>query len=243
MIQFGQPLIWVNPNAGNLATNPTPMQPLTGQNFEFNIAQDIKELRGLYKSPDDAAPGDAKYTGKFEFGRPDLDLFNQMMFADVRSTGGPQTVWNEAHNVPASTPYTITVNQSTAFDKDLGVKYAGAPPAVSGATLPQQLTRVATSPAQGQYSVSAGVYTFAAADAGAAVVISYDYTVTAGFQTQINQQLMGYGPQVELWIANMYQKSPNSLIPGIRLYAVKFSKLGMPFKRDGYELITAEYTA
>ena len=49
---------------------------------------------------------------------------------------------------------------------DLGVTYAesGAP-----------LTAVAAAPAAGQYSVAAGVYSFAAADAGASISLSYGY--------------------------------------------------------------------
>ena len=39
-----------------------------------------------------------------------------------------------------------------------------------------QLTPVGSGPTVGQYSVSAGVYTFAAADASAALLISFLYT-------------------------------------------------------------------
>ena len=37
------------------------------------------------------------------------------------------------------------------------------------------MSAVLSAPARGQYSVSAGVYTFAAADAGSAVALSYGY--------------------------------------------------------------------
>jgi hypothetical protein len=42
------------------------------------------------------------------------------------------------------------------------------------------LTAVAGTPMTGQYSVSAGVYTFSAGDANKAVLISYGYIPTAG---------------------------------------------------------------
>lgn len=80
----------------------------------------------------------------------------------------------ENDNIPGSGPYTITVTHSAAFVEDLGVTKGGTP-----------MVKVASAPAAGQYSVAAGVYTFNAADHGAAVVISYrylidpaDYTVT-----------------------------------------------------------------
>jgi len=78
---------------------------------------------------------------------------------------------NEPGQVAASSPYIYTVLYGGAgiFYMDLGVMYA----------LPQSgtivsLTPVASSPAQGQYSVStAGVYTFSAADASQYIVVSY----------------------------------------------------------------------
>jgi hypothetical protein len=41
------------------------------------------------------------------------------------------------------------------------------------------MTRVASAPATGQYSVAAGIYTFAAADTGLIVFIDYQYTFTS----------------------------------------------------------------
>ena len=73
-------------------------------------------------------------------------------------------VANEAQTIPASAPYTRTTSAHWSAG-DRGVSYAagGALTAVSGA------------PAAGQYSVAGSVYTFAAADAGKAVLISYGY--------------------------------------------------------------------
>lgn len=240
MIQFGTARIWINPNAGNLATNPTPMQPLTVQNFSLDIAVDFKELKGQNQFADDVAQGDKKVTGKFEYGRPDIDLLNQMQFADTRSTSSvPQVSDNEPHSVPASTPFTVTVTNSATFVLDGGVLYAGNPPA----GFPQQLQRVTSAPTQGQYSVSAGVYTFAAADTNAAVLISYKYTLTAstGIEVTVNNQAMGYGPQCEIWVQNRYQKSAAGNYPGLILYAAKIGKTSIPFKRDGYVMYTSDF--
>lgn len=65
------------------------------------------------------------------------------------------------------TPFQITVTQAAKFALDEGVtKDDGT-----------VFTKVSASPAQGEYSVSAGgVYTFNAADEGAAVSIKYAYT-------------------------------------------------------------------
>lgn len=72
----------------------------------------------------------------------------------------------EARVVPASGSPTITVDAPYgSFAADGGVTYA------SGAAL----AFVASAPVVGQYTVNAGVYSFAAADAGAEMCISYSY--------------------------------------------------------------------
>ena len=68
-------------------------------------------------------------------------------------------------SVPGTGPFTITVDNATTFVLDKGVQYANGTPLVA----------VAGVPAVGQYAVVAGVYTFNAADANAAVVIFYVY--------------------------------------------------------------------
>lgn len=87
----------------------------------------------------------------------------------VPTTGGFSGSLGQSYSVPASSPYTVTptVPGSGVWSADAGVSYAS-----TGV----QLTPVASGPTVGQYSVSAGVYTFAAADEGAALLISFLYT-------------------------------------------------------------------
>jgi hypothetical protein len=76
-------------------------------------------------------------------------------------------VQNEAQMIPVAAPQQLTAfSPYGPWASDLGVTYAstGSP-----------LTPVATSPAIGQYSISAGSYAFSAADAGQSVSISYGY--------------------------------------------------------------------
>ena len=72
--------------------------------------------------------------------------------------------------IPA-TPYHITVANGSTWTVDLGVM---------DASTGKVYTRVASAPATGQYSVaSGGIYTFAAADTGNNVLISYLYTIAS----------------------------------------------------------------
>ena len=109
-------------------------------------------------------------------GRPQaLDLF-ALSFGRGRQnvvagyTAG-YAVEGEAAAVPAAPgPYNVSATAPFGpWASDAGVTYPG------GAAL----TAVAVAPSAGQYNVSAGVYTFAAADAGAAVLMSYGFIPAA----------------------------------------------------------------
>ncbi len=106
-------------------------------------------------------------------GKPQaLDLYgycypkgNQNVY--VSYTAGYAIV-DEAHTIPATSTYTITVNQTFGpWGQDDGVMTIGG----------TVFTAVAANPASGQYSVNSttGTYTFNAADASTALLISYSY--------------------------------------------------------------------
>lgn len=81
----------------------------------------------------------------------------------VQYVAGFGALVEEADAVPTASPYQITPAPPAPFSCDVSVSYA------DGAAL----ERVVGSPTQGQYRVAAGSYSFNAADAGAAVAISY----------------------------------------------------------------------
>jgi hypothetical protein len=232
-IQFGSGLLFVNPNGADQAADPTPIRPLTLQDMSIDISVDVKELRGQNQFADDVAPADKKGTGKFTFGRVDIELFNQMFFADTSTPGGVEVPAPlEAHAIPAATAFTIDVNNKTAFTTDYGVSFASG----------LELKRVGANPATGQYSVAAGTYTFAAADAGKAVVISYSYSgVTNGSTLTVNNQIQGYGPQVELYFVHNYKK--NAGVPSaVKLFAARITKLNLAMKRTDYVTPEADFS-
>lgn len=77
---------------------------------------------------------------------------------------------NEAHTIPGSIAYVIAVDEPYGqWAQDDGV--------ISAAGV--VYTKVTGSPSAGQYSVADGVYTFNAANASTAVLISYSYTPRA----------------------------------------------------------------
>ena len=104
------------------------------------------------------------------------------------------------------------------FVEDLGVEYAA-----SG--VPFQL--VPSAPTVGQYAVSsAGVYTFAAADAAAIVVLCYSYKTTGGLTLSVPTLVQQEAPYFEVVLFNPqdtgYQK---------KFFKCSASKLNQQFKQ------------
>lgn len=228
MLFFGTGLAFINPTGGNQATNPSPVHIGTMQDISVTIDQATKELYGSYNVPDDVASGHMSISGKFSFARLDVDLFNNAMFGQATTTG-VKLINTESHTVPSVTPWTVTVTNSATFATDLGVSYA------SGASF----AKVASAPTVGQYSVASGVYTFATADANAAVVISYTSTSTTGKTLTISKQQLGWGPSFELYLENQYEAPGN----GLHLYAAKIGKLAVPLKLDDYTKAEMDFKA
>lgn len=197
--QFGSGVMWAIPTialAGTAITNPTPVPFGILQDVSVDISYNKKELYGQYQFPVAIARGTAKITAKAKFARITASLFNQV-FGETPSTGEIKAQFQEAGSIPG-TPFQVTVANSATWTVDLGVFY-------SATSLP--LTRVASAPATGQYSVAAGVYAFAAADTGLAVKISYLYTtaVAPGVNFTINNNLLGLSPFFQANLSQSYQ--------------------------------------
>lgn len=179
--------------AGNMygilpGTPPTPMRFGTLQEVTIDFSANIKELFGQNKFSDVVAQGQTKVTGKAKFGRINAKTYNNLFFNQAMSTGMTLVAQDEMVTIPAADPYSAIVANGATFQQDLGVIYA-----VTG----QSLICVAAAPATGQYSVNpaTGAYTFAAADTGQKVYISYTYTSdTTGSTITLNNQLIGQAP-------------------------------------------------
>lgn len=97
---------------------------------------------------------------------------------------------SETDFIPAAGPYTVTPVTGSGLDPQ-GYPATTAGPAmvdrgVTFVATGTALTAVGSNPAAGQYSFSAGVYTFNSADAGKQVTMSYDYVPSAAEMAVIN---------------------------------------------------------
>src|SRR5208337_3216580 len=168
----------------NSTPTPTPVKFGTLQDVSVEFSADVKELYGANQFPAHIGRGKNKITCKAKLGQIQGAMLNVLYFGLPKNTGELLSAQKEAAQIPAAAPYTVTVANGAAFAQDLGVVYAAA-----GAPL----TQVPSAPVAGQYSVGAGgIYTFAAADAGKAILIDYLYTsATTGGAIAISNQPMG----------------------------------------------------
>lgn len=228
----GQLLAAPQSTSGNPAPNPTPLQVGAIQNVKCTFGADIKELYSQNQWAIDSAVGKRSIKGSFEFAQMSNAFFSQMFFADNVTVGSIETAINEAHAVPA-TPFQVTPTNASHFTLDLGVTYAatGVP-----------LVNVASGPTLGQYSYNSttGVYTFAAADTLANVLISYMYSnSTLGTTMVAGNHPMGFGPVVQLDVVFPYEGGGiGFLFPNVRL-----GKIDLTTKLDDYTMLQTDFSA
>ncbi len=163
MYVFGSGVLIGTPSGGS------PINFGLAQEVTLNIATTTKPLFGQNNFPVAIGSGTRKMSGKAKLARISGQALGNLFFGVNPGAGGVQTQFGEITSVPAVSPFTYSTTFHSMFVADQGVVYAAT-------GLP--LKAVASSPAVGQYSVAAGVYTFSSADAGAAVLVSYTYTVS-----------------------------------------------------------------
>src|SRR5215469_13684828 len=208
---------------------------------QFGVLQDIqidfdwtdKELYGQLQFPVAVARGQGKITGKAKFDKILGLLYSDIFFGLAPATGQFAVAQLEAASIPAVTPYTVTVANAANYNDDLGVVYAA-----SG----RRFNRVTTPSAAGQYSVNyaTGIYTFSSADANAALLISYTYSVTtSGNKLTITNTLMGVTPTFKATFYTTYNGEGTAL----RLNACTANKLSFPTKIDDWTISELDFMA
>lgn len=227
-IVFGSGTLWGVPTSAN----PTPAKLAALQSVSLDIAFSVKELFGQHNFPLTVARGTGKIGLKASSAAFQARAFNDLFFNGTMQSGRLMTALDESGTIPSpSGPYTITVSNSAQFVSDLGV--------IDTAT-GSLLQRVASAPATGQYSVASGVYTFAAADAGKPVKISYQYNIAGSGQTIIiAQNLIGAAPKFKAVLSTKYDGQQIDL----QLNACVATKLSFATKQEDFAIPDFEFSA
>ena len=125
----------------------------------------------------------------------------------------------------------LTVTNSGTYAGDLGVFYANTG---------NPLTFVVGAPVQGQYTESAGVYVFSAADAATPMLVNYLWLSSmTGYTIAPGNPLMGITPKFQ---ANFQQQVDSNYL-NLILYACVASKLTLPTKLDDYIIQEMDFMA
>lgn len=202
------------------------------QEFSINLKASSKELYGQNQLPDLVARSTTKASGKMKAARLSSLAMNAAFFGQSFTSGGFSWNINEAFSVPATNPYTYQSVNHTTFDQDLGVTYAATG---------QPLVLVASGPAVGQYSQSGGTYTFAAADEGVAMLVTYTSTTTSGQSLTYSNQPIGTTPvfQLDYW-NNVNQ--PGASPFAVRCFSCVSDSFALQFKLEDFAMPEVDFS-
>jgi hypothetical protein len=224
-IQFGTGVLYGLPNAGNLATNPTPYKFPVLQEASVEFKGDLKKLYGQSQFPVAKARGKIDVSCKCKIAAFDIGMLNQLYFGQAAAAGVTTMAVDEVDTIPG-TPFSITPTNAAHFVTDYGVidKATGA-----------QMVKVPllTTPTTGQYHVdpATGIYTFAAADTTKVVKINYSYTdSTTGETITLTNQLMGYAPEFRAFLFSNFRTKRL----GIELYSCTLGQITVPTKQEDF---------
>jgi hypothetical protein len=228
---------------GNAITTPSPRKLGAFQEASFDTSSENKPLYGPNQFPLAVGRGKAKVSLKVKAAQVSVDQWNALYIGQpLNQTSGILSAYIDTLGTAIpSTPFQITpvttyaaylTGTTPTFDYDLGVEDGNG----------NTYTRVASGPTTGQYSLSAGVYTFATADTGKIVFISFSYTATnaAGGRNAyvvVNNIAMGQAPFMQLDLYCTY--GGNNLL--VTMYQAVASKLSFATKLDDFAIPDIEF--
>lgn len=236
MYTFGSGAMWGTPltdSAGGAIAIPTPVLLGTLQDVSVDISFDNKVLHGTKNFGVALGRGKGKIGGKAKFARIDAITLNSLFFGQTLVSSQFADYQDIVGSVIPTTPYilTPTIPNAGVWAADLGVRNSAG----------GSLLRVASAPATGQYSVSAGAYTFAAADVGQAVFISFQYTaaLAGAAKSTVTNMVMGDGPSFRCDLFNSFGGKALTL----SLFNCFTNKLQIATKMDDFMIPEFDFDA
>jgi hypothetical protein len=211
-------------------TPPCLLGTLSEVTLDFD--RKIETLLGQYSMAVAAGGAEFKVTGKAKFARLQATQINNLFLGQTLTASSMLEMTTGESGTVASGA--VTVANSATFVEDFGVFYAA-----TGV----QLTPVGSSPAQGQYSVSAGVYNFNSADNGASVLIYYSYTIASGNKITLSNQLMGPVPLFEVSLKETFNYFGSQKDLLVKLNACVSPKLSLPFANQKFTVAEFDFQA
>ncbi len=163
--------------------NPTPINFGLIQKVSVDTSVNVKELYGQFAYPVAVGSGTRKVTCKASLARFSGQALGRLFYNQVPAVGAVISQFAEIHTATTTT-ITVVPPGAGTFVEDQGIIYGSN-------SIP--LIRVAATPTAGQYSMATpGIYTIAAADENAQLLVSYTYTsTTVGENLAIGNPVVG----------------------------------------------------
>ena len=228
MYVFGTGALIATPtrdNTGALIANPTPVKLGTLQDVNVDMKVDLKKLHGEKKFAVAVGQGKGEISIKAKYAS--INMAAIALFTGSAIAVGVKGLTQVTGTIPA-TPFTINASSllggGAQFVADAGCYFA---------TTGLQLTRVASAPAEGQYSLNTntGVYTFASADTGKSVVFDMEVSRAGVGQTiNLTNDTMGITPKFSIILLNKY----NSENLVLKLNSCTSATFGLPMKNEDF---------
>lgn len=202
----------------------------SGNVIKVGIVQDVslefkgstKELRGGDDFPVAVAQGGKSVTGKVGFAQIDGGLIAKML-GGTSSSGRNLIAEDESHAASAS----VDASNKITFIADLGVLDKDS----------KRMTKVASNPQVGEYTVTAGAYGFNAGQTGD-VYLSYQYSVLTGETVTISQGKLGTVDTFSLHLNEAWEGKALCL----DLFAVVFPSFSLGFKNEDFATESLDFT-
>jgi hypothetical protein len=233
---FGTGVGWCTPltdSTGALIANPAPFLIAGLQNISLDLSAEIKELYGSNAAALAIGRGKQKYAVKVQNAQVNGRIWNSLFFGQTLTAGIYDAVYDQVGALIPATPFQITPTppSSGTWGYNLGVRDVNN----------LAYARVASGPTTGQYSVAAGVYTFAVADVGKTVYIDYNYTATSTVAQKmtIGNPLMGQAPTFQFDMKIPYGGN----VFNVTLFSCVATKAGLATKLDDFVYPEFDFSA
>jgi hypothetical protein len=223
---FGAGFLWGTPAGG------APVMFAALQSLSMDVSFDQKLLYGQSAFAIEMARGKGKIDFKAAVGRIDPVLFNAIFWGagvaagEVRASVGELATPSEAGGLG-----TYAVANAGSFQVDLGVYDL-----LHG----RFLTRVGGSPAEGQYAVNGGTYSFNGSDVSPNLKVYYTYGAPGtGTTVAVTNPLMDAGPVFRADLVQSYRGRQSVLTA----WACQSFKFSLPLKQDDFTLPEISFSA
>lgn len=249
MFNFGAGRAHIIPAQGG-----QPVELGVVQSASLELKVDLKDLRGPFRYPVQVADGKGTAQGKINFALFWPETLTSLL-SGTSSTGAPQAIVGEAHTIPSSSTYTVTLGQPTLLvagsEIVTVIDATGNPVYYNRVAASSEASSSTAGQAQGAYSInnSTGVLTFASADAGLSIMVNYLYTPASGVNSNtIALKQIGMNTATTFKLRLMGTSARNGYTNQSQQFIVELNScllpsLKMDFKLDDWTYLDLDFQA